>query len=180
MRVADLKITDDSGSPAYLVKQPNKEWVKDVKYENEKMADQIEKDVNRSLNHFNISVGLNFYRKKLSNIMNALFQVNQEWSYYQGFNDICSVFLYVLTEDVGYYASTSIAHYFVRDFLKPSFDKGVIPALQLMMKVIQSEEPKVYERISFIQIPTFAVSWIITWFAHDLENMNDVYRIFDF
>ena len=144
------------------------------------MADQIEKDVNRSMNHYNLGFGINIYRKKLSATMNALFQANKEWSYYQGFNDICSVFLYVLSEDMGYYASTSISHYFVRDYLRPSFEKGVIPALNLLMKIVQSEHPTIYEKIKFIEMPTFAVSWIITWFSHDLDDMNEVYRIFDF
>jgi hypothetical protein len=56
----------------------------------------------------------------------------------------------------------------------------VIPALKLMMKVIQATYPDVYDTISFIEMPTFAVSWIITWFAHDLDNPKDIFRMYDF
>jgi hypothetical protein len=144
------------------------------------MADQIEKDVKRSLNHYNINIGKDAYRKQLSNTMNSIFQTNKEWSYYQGYNDICSTSLMALNENLGYHASLSISNYFIRDYLKTSFEKGVIPALKLMMKIVKATNPKVYEAISFIEMPTFSVSWIITWFSHDLDDAKDIYRLYDY
>ena len=144
------------------------------------MSSQIDKDVNRSLNQYNLGFSTNYYRKLLESIMVALFQNNKLLTYSQGFNDVCSVFLMVLKEDLGYYASCSISHYFMRDYLKSNFEKGVIPALSLMMKIIQWLHPDIYDKIKFMEIPTFAVSWIITWFSHDLEEVSEIYRLYDY
>ena len=85
-----------------------------------------------------------------------------------------------IQSNMGYYASWSITHYFMRDYLRESFEQGVIPALNLLMKIIQGTDAEVYEKIKFMEIPTFAVSWIITWFAHDLEIVNDIHRLYDY
>jgi len=143
------------------------------------MADQIDKDVNRSLNHYP-SFGIKSRRDQLSRMMNSIFQLNQDWSYYQGYNDICSAPLMAVEENMGFHVSVAISNYFIKDFLKSSFDKGVIPALNLMMKIIEGTHKEVYEKISFLEMPTFAVSWIITWFSHDLDSSEDIYRIFDY
>lgn len=68
----------------------------------------------------------------------------------------------------------------MRDYLRESFEQGVIPALNLLMKIIQGTDAEVYEKIKFMEIPTFAVSWIITWFAHDLEIVNEIHRLYDY
>ena len=148
--------------------------------DDEKMSDQIDKDVNRSLNHFKIKLGKDIQKKKLSIILNSIFQQNKEWSYYQGYNDICSAPLMACNENTGYHVTSSISHYFIRDYLKSTFEKGVIPALKLMMKIIKGTNSEIYDKIKFIDMPTFAVSWIITWFAHDLDDEEDIFRIFDF
>jgi hypothetical protein len=178
--VKDISKTDNTSTPKMIVFDKDQKWTKDSKLSDRKMADQIDKDVNRSLNHFNLSFGLKMYRNKLSEMMQALFETNQAWSYYQGYNDVCSVSLVAMNQNMGYHVAQSLSHYYFKDFLKSSFDKGVIPALNLMMKIIQATNPDIHDKISFIQMPTFAVSWIITWFAHDLDDINDTYRIFDF
>lgn len=165
----------DSITPQYIIFDKDKSWLKHSDLSDKKMADQIEKDVNRSLNHYSIpSFSMAAYRKQLSTIMGAIFEQNKDWSYYQGYNDVCSVFLMTLSENLGYHAALSVSHYYIKDFLKSTFEKGVIPALKLMMKVIQTRSD-IYEKISFIDMPTFAVSWIITWFSHALEDSNTIF-----
>ena len=180
VKVRDLKPEDETTTPKFITFDKDQGWNKHDKLYDHKMADQIEKDVNRSLNHFNLSFFQGAYKKQLSKIMTALFDRNRSWSYYQGFNDVCSVCLVALSENLGFHASLSLSHYYMRDYLRSTFEKGVIPALNLMMKIIQGTNPHVYEKISFLEMPTFAVSWIITWFAHDLEDPNDMYRIYDY
>ena len=164
----------------FLQKITNKSWKDNICLEDKKMADQIDKDVTRSLNSYKLESLLNHYRSQLSNILLALFQTNKEWSYIQGFNDVWSVFLYVVNEDMGYHTSWSATRYFMKDYLRSNIELGVIPALKLMMGIIKENNIDVYNKLSFMDTPTFAVSWIITWFAHDLDNIKDVFRIYDF
>jgi hypothetical protein len=93
VEVRGLSREDNTSTPKFIIADKDQEWKKHTDLKNKKMADQIEKDVNRSLNHFNLSFAINSYRKQLSDMMNALFQLNPRWSYYQGFNDVSSVFL---------------------------------------------------------------------------------------
>ena len=39
------------------------------------MADQIDKDATRSLNHYGLGSNLNIYRQRLSNVLYAVFQL---------------------------------------------------------------------------------------------------------
>ena len=75
------------------------DWAKITILEDKKMADQIDKDVKRSLNQYNLNFSANYYKGKLAKIMIPLFQNNRKWTYSQGFNDVCSVFLMVLGGD---------------------------------------------------------------------------------
>ena len=63
VKVKDVNIVDETTTPKYLVINPDKEWSKDTNLDDTKMADQIVKDVNRSFNHYNLGMGINFYRK---------------------------------------------------------------------------------------------------------------------
>ncbi|CAI2371134.1 unnamed protein product [Moneuplotes crassus] len=178
VKVKDLD-DDNTTTPKFIIFDKDKSWNKHQNLEDEKTANQIDKDVNRSFKHFT-SVGIKNKISQLSRMMNSIFQINQDWFYYQGFHDICSVPLMVFDENMAFHVSISISNYFIKDFFKFSFDKGINPALMLMMKIIQVTHKEVYEKISFLEIPPFAVSWIITWFSHNLNSSEDICRIFDY
>ncbi len=57
-----------------------------------------------------------------------------------------------------------------------TFEMGIIPALQLIMKLLQKMDPEVYEMIEAGSMgqPTFTLSWVLTWYSHDLLNFNQV------
>ena len=62
-----------------------------------------------------------------------------------------------------------------------SFEPGIIPALSLLMKLLKEADEDIYEMIeagSYGQ-PTFSISWILTWFSHDIDQIKHVRRIFD-
>ena len=60
------------------------------------------------------------------------------------------------------------------------FEVGVIPAFNWIQKLIQIYDPELYELIieSGGQ-PNFSLSWILTWFSHDIDNFEMVQLIFD-
>jgi len=56
-----------------------------------------------------------------------------------------------------------------------NFDPGVIPLLKLMMKILEDVDKECYNIISSIgDVPTFTVSWLLTWYAHILTEFTKV------
>lgn len=61
-----------------------------------------------------------------------------------------------------------------------SFDAGVKPALKLVLKLLKEVDVELYEFIEQAgDLPTFTLSWILTWYSHDLYYFSSVQRIFD-
>jgi hypothetical protein len=82
---------------------------------------------------------------------------------------------------LGFYTAEAASRFIIRDFMLESFEPGVLPMLNLLMKLLKESDEEVYEMIeagSYGQ-PTFCISWILTWFAHDIEGFNHVKRIYD-
>lgn len=48
------------------------------------------------------------------------------------------------------------------------------------MELLKRAAPEIHSKISYIEIPTFCVSWVITWFSHNLPRYKDACRVFDF
>lgn len=61
-----------------------------------------------------------------------------------------------------------------------NFEPGVIPALKLVMKILSLADEECYEILTSCgDIPTFTLSWLLTWFSHVLPDISQVQRIFD-
>ncbi|KAJ1669545.1 GTPase-activating protein gyp8, partial [Spiromyces aspiralis] len=53
--------------------------------------------------------------------------------------------------------------------------------LAFMYTIIKEEEPEIYMALERLGIPPFfAISWILSWFAHDLSDLQDMGRLYDF
>ncbi len=100
---------------------------------------------------------------------------NQDLYYYQGFHDFVSVFLLTLGENLGYYCAEAASRYLIRDYMLESFEGGVIPALRLVLKLLKFLDQELFEKIELAGgHPTFTLSWILTWYSHDLHNFPHV------
>lgn len=96
---------------------------------------------------------------------------NSNLSYYQGFHDFVSVFLLTLGENMGFYCVEAASKHFIKDYMLESFEPGVMPALYLLMKLLEEADSDCYEMISSGgDIPSFSLSWILTWYSHDLMS----------
>ncbi|KAJ1677447.1 GTPase-activating protein gyp8, partial [Spiromyces aspiralis] len=50
-----------------------------------------------------------------------------------------------------------------------------------LFTLLRYEDPQLYKFLTRLEIPPyFAISWVITWFAHDLDSLDNIARIFDF
>ena len=146
---------------------------------------QIAKDVNRSLNVFEECREWNktlkmVRRAELSKLMHAILNQNPSLSYYQGYHDFISVFMLTLGENLGFHCGQIASKFLIKDFMREDFDLGVMPALDLSNKLLELEDLDLFNLIEQGGgQPTFAVSWILTWFAHDVESLSAVQLIFD-
>ena len=71
--------------------------------------------------------------------------------------------------------------------MRENFLIGAKPTLELIYTLIrQIDEPfeevlsSVFPEVNLTQFPIISVSWILTWLAHNLENLEDMARVFDF
>ena len=162
----------------------NSEWKQFGKIPHKDSA-QIEKDINRSLNTYDICKRWNkmmkqIRREQLSMMITAILNKNSELYYYQGYHDYVSVFLLTLGDNLGYYCAKIASNYLIRDFMNETFESGVLPALDLTSKLIQLIDIDLWNLIEQSGgQPNFAVSWILTWFSHDIDHFEKVQLIFD-
>jgi hypothetical protein len=91
------------------------------------------------------------FRKKrlrqLDNLITAFIVKNHTQlgvKYYQGFNDIISVFLLTLDCNMGFYCADIFARFYLIDFLTLRFDQGLIPLFNLASKVLRQVNEDLY------------------------------------
>eukprot|EP00002_Diphylleia_rotans_P039388 TRINITY_DN9116_c0_g1_i1.p1 TRINITY_DN9116_c0_g1~~TRINITY_DN9116_c0_g1_i1.p1 ORF type:complete len:316 (-),score=63.82 TRINITY_DN9116_c0_g1_i1:598-1545(-) len=147
-----------------------------------KYYDQVDKDVVRSMTKLlpNQNKALiNEKRAQLRDLMNALFAKHAELHYYQGFNDICSVLLLEVGPRHAFSMAERLASYHLRDMMASSFESTkrivflIFPLLHHFDITVEG-----HLRAADLQ-PFFCLSWVITWFAHDIDDLEVVSRIFD-
>lgn len=85
-----------------------KEWINHT--QGVSSEDQVQKDIDRSLNNLDITSELskeakNRRREVLKQIILAILKKNKDLHYFQGFNDFCSVFMLSLGDNLGFYCS---------------------------------------------------------------------------
>lgn len=103
-----------------------------------------------------------------------------ELYYYQGYHDFVSVFLLTLGENLGFYCADAASRFLVWDYLLENFEPGVIPALKLLMHLLSKADQECYELIiSCGDLPTFTLSWLLTWYSHVLPSLAVTQRLFD-
>eukprot|EP00347_Sterkiella_histriomuscorum_P004072 403361850 len=161
-----------------------KTWIKNEKQHRD--YDQIDKDIRRSLNSFNVCKSYSKTTKKhnreqLSQIIQAILIKNPELYYYQGLHDFVSVLYLTLGQNLGFYCADIASRFLIRDYMLQSFETGIFPLLNLMLKLLRLADEEVFEIIEqgIFGIPTFAISWVLTWFSHDIENFPQIQRAFD-
>ncbi len=98
----------------------------------------------------------------------------------QGFHDIVSIFLLVLEEDhLAFALSESLSINYLSDYMTEDFDV-VSKSMRLLMVLVQVADKELFAFLQKSKIePFFATSWLITWFAHDIRNADEVARIYD-
>eukprot|EP00606_Chrysophyceae_sp_TOSAG23-5_P000768 GSChrysophyteH2.ASY1.ANO1.1344.1 assembled CDS len=120
-------------------------------------------------------------RALLTDMITATLVRNPELQYYQGFHDVSVVFIEVFEDepDLAFSLIETASKHFLKDFMGEDFHT-VTNTLPLILQIIKKVDVKLFAFLSkALTEPYFATSWLITWFAHDVKDMNTVARIFD-
>ncbi|KAL6751264.1 rab-GTPase-TBC domain-containing protein [Haematococcus lacustris] len=100
--------------------------------------------------------------------------------YYQGLHDVASVLLLVLgSEAAAFPVLQQLVGNQLRDATRASLD-AVMELLDLTFPLLEECDPQLASVMKGAELPPFfALSWTITWWAHDVPRLQDVARLFD-
>jgi len=139
-------------------------------------------NVKESLKRTVIKEELNSIIKRNSAILEG------RYHYYQGFHDLSLyiMLLFISNINIGSLIMQRISEFFLRDFLSEMKDNET-PDFNMINSIlsnlIEIKEPqaikKLKSKVELIE-PYFALSWILSWFTHNLTNISKIYRIMDF
>ncbi|KAJ2632634.1 GTPase-activating protein gyp8 [Coemansia sp. RSA 1290] len=120
-------------------------------------------------------------QRQLTHVVCSVLRSYPWLSYYQGFHELSLVFLLVFgSERPAAEAVRMVALFFVRDAMASNLDH-VLQQLQLLYVLLKAISPQVHAILADLDVPPFfAISWVLTWFSHDLSSFADICRIYDF
>ncbi|KAI8391521.1 rab-GTPase-TBC domain-containing protein [Radiomyces spectabilis] len=118
---------------------------------------QVDLDTPRSLNTFPQGVSeerRNQLQQELNRVIVRVLRSHPNLHYYQGFHDICAVFLLIF--------------------------EPVIRELTMLDTLLKEEDAELYHHLNDASVlPYYCTSWVITWFSHDLNALDSITRLFD-
>ncbi|KAH7137123.1 rab-GTPase-TBC domain-containing protein [Dactylonectria estremocensis] len=142
--------------------------------------DQVQLDVNRSFIYYpsNLSESeLNQRKSELSALINEVLRRYPYLCYFQGYHDICQVFLLVLEPQWRARTLARLSVLRIRDFMLPSF-APTTSQLRLLPDIISNADPKLRRHLAGIE-PFYALAGTLTMYAHNIEGYRDIARLFD-
>jgi hypothetical protein len=116
-----------------------------------------------------------------SQIINAMVSKHPDLHYYQGYHDVLTVLVLVLTEDerLCFAVAERVSLYFIRDYMRPSFD-ALQPLVLLLFPLIRRFDAPLADFLQRSGVQAFvALPWVLTWFAHVISDLDTVARLFD-
>lgn len=151
----------------------------------------IQMDIVRSLYNFDVLKGQNAENRasqaaQLTRLMARILQEDSELHYFQGFHDICTVFLLVAGEDLAYLLLQRFVYTHCHASMRKTFAE-MVEMLSLALRILRNADSdlsrkieQLQEEVSVKQTPMFALSWVLTFFAHVIPCFMQAARVFDF
>ncbi|KAH7383735.1 rab-GTPase-TBC domain-containing protein [Cadophora sp. MPI-SDFR-AT-0126] len=164
----DNAITQETGSG---------DWKSLPKHRDE---DQVQLDVDRSFIYYPTNQSprdLDARKVELSELITEVLRRQPYLSYFQGYHDICQVFLLVLRPQTRTQAVARLSVLRIRDFMLPTFAQA-LTQLHLIPAILNTVNPKLRDHLSLTQ-PFFALSGTLTMYAHDIQEYGEISRLFD-
>lgn len=164
---SDIKLENDDSSS----------WTSLAKHRDE---DQVQLDVDRSFIYYpsdQTSKQILHRKEELSALIVEVLRRQPYLCYFQGYHDICQVFLLVLEQRDRAAAVARLSTLRIRDFMLPTLAPA-LAQLRLIPAVLYAVDPKLCAHLSQTQ-PFFALSGTLTMYAHDIQEYGDIARLFD-
>jgi hypothetical protein len=141
---------------------------------------QVQLDVDRSFVYYpnhDTPKQLDVRKKQLSDVIVEVLRRHPFLCYFQGFHDIVQVILLVLGPAHSTAAVRRLSILRIRDFMLPNIS-GAISHLHLLPAILFAADPVLYKHLPSNTF--FAISAILTLYAHDIQEYSDIARLFDF
>jgi len=141
---------------------------------------QVEKDVNRSYNSIKDIQHKKHMRKKLTNVIMNVLQMNGNLSYYQGFHDIATIILTFCDEELAIQFLYKIASGHLLPFLQKDFS-GFKSFLEIVFPLLEIIDTEIYDHLQALGVGyEFAMPYLLTWYSREAKTKQCILRIFDF
>ena len=116
-------------------------------------------------------------KQELSDLILSVLRRHPYLCYFQGYHDICQVFLLVLPPPLRSPAVARLSALRIRDFMLPNLS-AAIAQLRLIPDIIRAADPALARHLPRAE-PFFALSGTITMYAHDVQSLGEITRLFD-
>eukprot|EP00484_Ammonia_sp_Unknown_P002292 CAMPEP_0197073686 /NCGR_PEP_ID=MMETSP1384-20130603/210731_1 /TAXON_ID=29189 /ORGANISM="Ammonia sp." /LENGTH=489 /DNA_ID=CAMNT_0042512525 /DNA_START=80 /DNA_END=1549 /DNA_ORIENTATION=+ len=144
---------------------------------------QIEKDIDRS--------SLNYYssdskdKHNLGRILHSMFDESDDMHYIQGFNDVVSVFYAVCDQPaLAKKLSKKVARTLLKDYVMNGRSElnfeYCLKSIFKLIKYHDAQLDELFDSIDSVCALSFCVSWLLTWFAHEIKDKAVIARIYDY
>jgi len=112
-------------------------------------------------------------------MINTLLAAHPSLYYYQGFHDVATVFLLLVGEARAYPMLERVALHHLRPALTSNLE-SMLQLLSLLPHLIAFACPKLHTFLLRAGVePYYAISWVLTWFAHDVDQWESITRLYD-
>ncbi|GKT50193.1 GTPase-activating protein gyp10 [Colletotrichum spaethianum] len=142
--------------------------------------DQVALDVNRAFiyypNHQN-DTELEKNKSELSDLIVEVLRRYPYLCYFQGYHDICQVFMLVLEPPWRARLVSRLSVLRIRDFMLTNLEPTVAQ-LRLIPDILQAADPKLKRHLAGTE-PFYALAGTLTMYAHDIQAYGDIARLFD-
>ena len=145
-------------------------------------ADQIAKDVVRTLGKWTRAGAERTARQAaLRRVLLRAFAQNRGTKhYFQGCNDVAAVLLLALGE----VQAARVLDWLMNHTLARWFEPALPPLVELMeqlMPLVHLADAPCHARLCAADCtaPDYALSWVMTWFAHSTDDLGAVYALYD-
>lgn len=124
------------------------------------------------------------WQDQLRRLVARLMVKNPDFHYFQGYHEICLIFLMVLGEEMAFHTMNSVSRTHLRKFLtgrdERLFKEEAERQFDLIYLIIGEEEPKLREFLEAAEFyPSYLIAWILTWFAHNVKGYKNIVRLLD-
>jgi len=131
-----------------------------------------------------VAILLKKKQRRLGHLINMILQdAKGSLKYYQGYHDVSSVFLSVLGVDgLGITKAVlfKLSNSHFRDQMNETFFELTCALRLTIFPLLQRFDRPLHDYLVEAALePFFALSWILTWFSHDLKDTSTATRLFD-